>query len=136
MGQIPRIIRSKDAPLHQVRAGLARRRLITRKMSGAKNLIFSMTYVEPNETPHAWHTHSGTFFDGEQQCKFPKNFEEYYFVLQGKCTVFWRIDSEEKQAQAAEGDLLFFPVGVVEHQVVNTGKETLIMLVMMSPPFI
>lgn len=135
MTQIPRIIRSKEITLHELRPGVARKRLITREMGGARNLMFSMAYVGPNETPHSWHTHSGPFFDGERQNEYPRDFEEYYFVLKGKCSVFWKIDGEEKQEQAAEGDLLFFPVGVVEHQVVNTGKETLVMAVIMAPPF-
>jgi mannose-6-phosphate isomerase-like protein (cupin superfamily) len=135
MSQIPKVIRSKDVALHEIKPGVARKRLITNKMGGARNLIFSMSFIDPNETPHSWHTHSGPFFDGERQNEYPKDFEEYYFVLKGKCTVFWRIDKKEMQEQAAEGDLLFFPVGVVEHQVVNTGKKTLIMAVIMAPPF-
>jgi len=135
MSQKPRIISSREITLQKIKPGVARKRLITRKMGGARNLMFSMAYVEPNETPHAWHTHSGPFFDGERQNEYPKDFEEYYFVLKGKCTVFWRINGQEEQEQAAEGDLLFFPVGVVEHQVVNTGEETLVMAVIMAPPF-
>lgn len=135
MRQLPKIIHARDVKCLQIHPRVKRKRLVTKKTTGVRNLMFSIAYIDPKETPHSWHTHEGPFFDGQRRRNYPRNFEEFYFVLRGKCTVFWRIGEQEKQEQAEEGDLIYFPPGVVEHQVVNTGAESLILAVIMAPPF-
>lgn len=135
MGKPPKIIHSRNVAIRQIYPGVKRKRLVTRATTGAKTLMFSIAHIDPKKTSHSWHTHKGSFFDGEREREYPKNFEEFYFVLHGKATVFWRVGKEEKREQANEGDLIYFPPSVIEHQVVNTSNERMVLAIIMAPPF-
>lgn len=84
MTVIPKVIRSKTVPGTRIYTGALSKKLVRLETVGAKNLQISMVIAEPSKSPHSWHTHEGTFIDGETRRKFPPNCEEFYFVLRGK----------------------------------------------------
>jgi len=136
MAVIPKVIRSKDVPATRIYTGALSKKLVRLRNVGAKNLQISMVITEPSKSPHSWHTHKGSFIDSGTRRKFPLNCEEFYFVLKGKGKLCWRTNEQESTEDISEGDLIFFPSGVVEHQVINTSTQQLVSLIIMAPPIL
>jgi len=109
------------------------KRMVTPAYPGSRNLQVGIIYVDPGKIAHRWHTHDRDRAE-DYEIIYPENFEEAYLIVKGKGTLCWRVAGEEKHLEVKEGDAIYFPVGVVENQVVNTGDELLIIVYAVSPP--
>lgn len=109
-------------------AGQIKRILATEK------LFFNVDEVSPGFSPHHWHRHTKYQVDG-YEVEYPADFEEIYFMLSGRGVIQWKTASNEISEQAVgPGDTIHMPPGVVEHQLLNNGSETIRMAVVGVPP--
>ena len=109
-------------------AGQIKRILATEK------LFFNVDEVSPGFSPHHWHRHTKYQVDG-YEVEYPADFEEIYFILSGRGVIQWKTASNEISEQAVgPGDTIHMPPGVVEHQLLNNGSETIRMAVVGVPP--
>ena len=109
------------------------RRMVSPAYPGSKNLIMGIIYVEPGKSPHRWHNHVYDKAD-DFEIIYPKDFEEAYMIIKGNGIVYWKTGDKINQAEVKEGDVVYFPPGMPEHQLVNTGDELMIVVYAGSPP--
>lgn len=129
----PIIVHPSDVEDVEWPGGGKGRRMISPLVPGSKKLLLGIIYVEPGKSAHRWHTHTYDRAD-TFEIIYPEDFEEAYFIVKGKGTVYWKIGDEVKQVEVEEGDAIYFPVGVVEHQLVNTGSDIMIVIYAGTPP--
>ncbi|MFQ6080297.1 MAG: cupin domain-containing protein [Candidatus Bathyarchaeia archaeon] len=129
----PVVVRPSDVEHVVWPGGGQGRRMITPDIPGSKNLLVGIIYVDPGKIAHRWHTHTRdkaeTF-----EIIYPETFEEAYLIIKGRGTLCWRVRGEEKRMDVKEGDAIYFPIGVVENQVVNTGEERMVIVYVATPP--
>ena len=89
------------------------RRLVHPRTAGSVNIATSIAIIEPGQEIKS-HSHQ---------------FEEAYFVLQGRASM--RIDEDD--FNVGQWDSIYVPSGA-EHWTLNTGKEDLVLLCSLSPP--
>ena len=100
---------------------------------GSKKLLLSVVSADPGKSPHRWHKHTRDKGEGFEII-YPREFEEAYIIVRGKGTLYWKVGVEEKHAEVKEGDAVYFPFGVVENQLVNSGDEQLVIVAAGAPP--
>ena len=128
-----RIVRADQVQPQNIRgqgkaAGQIKRIVATGKF------FFNVDEVNPGFSPHRWHRHTKYRAEG-YEVEYPADFEEIYFILSGHGVVQWKTDSGEIQEQAVgPGDTIHMPPGVVEHQLLNNGAETIRLAVVGVPP--
>lgn len=109
-------------------------RIITPDTVDSVNLYVGIGECAPGDSPHGWHKHTRDSMP-EAEYIYPEGFEEFYYVIRGTGTIQWKTpDGKIHEEVAAEGDTIFMPANVAEHQVLNTGEDTLTVLYGMSPP--
>ena len=88
-------------------------------------MIFLMFFHRHQEEVH-----------GNIKINYAPEFEEFYFVHRGSGVMQWREDENSKlfEEPVTTGDCIFMPPGVIEHRMLNTGKETMYLLYGGSPP--
>jgi oxalate decarboxylase/phosphoglucose isomerase-like protein (cupin superfamily) len=129
----PKIVRSDDVQGRNLRgqgkeAGQVKRLIATEKF------FFNIDEVGPGHSPHHWHRHTKYRAEG-YEVEYPADFEEMYFVLSGRGVIQWKTESGEIQEQpVGPGDAIHMPPGIVEHQLLNNGTETIRIAVMGVPP--
>ena len=125
----------KPAPLaaSPTREGGFMKRIIFPGNVDTKGVIFGYGEFEPGRSPHRWHNHKADKGPGFEII-YPKNFEEVYHILSGNGTVQWKTpEGDIEERKVGPGDTIFFPIGVAEHQVLNTGTEKITMVYCGSP---
>jgi quercetin dioxygenase-like cupin family protein len=100
-----------------IEGGAQVRRVITKKNHNA-HLVFSLVVEEPGKG-HLWHVHPG---------------DEVIFIMKGEGTLsFVDENGTEKHLKAKEGHVVFVPLGL-RHQFINTGTESMMLVVAIAPP--
>jgi mannose-6-phosphate isomerase-like protein (cupin superfamily) len=129
----PRIIKSDEVQPQNIRgqgkeAGQIKRIIATEK------LFFNVDEVSPGFSPHRWHRHTKYASEG-YAVEYAPDFEEIYFILSGRGVLQWQTDTGDMGEQAVgPGDTIHMPAGVVEHQLLNNGIETIRLVVLGVPP--
>lgn len=128
-----KIVKSGDVQGQNIR-GLGKEAGQIKRIIATEKLFFNVDEISPGFSPHHWHTHSKYKADG-YEVEYPKDFEEIYFVLDGRGVIQWKTDSGEIQEQeVGPGDTIHMPAGVVEHQLFNNSKEKIRIAVVGVPP--
>ena len=135
---LPRIARGSEFPAHALHGDGAIRRAIYPDLNGSRRLFVGLAEFGPGTAPHVFHVH-GTEIVGEpgrrRRLTYAEDFEEFYFVVAGEGELQWRLGDGSLHAIAlAAGDAVYFPPGVVEHRVFNTGTTTMRVLYGGTPP--
>jgi len=123
----PKIIRSEDIKSYPLPGADENsgwiKRIIYPPHVVTKGTIFGIAEVIPGYSPHRWHTHTKDKGEGFELI-YPKDFEEIYHIISGSGVMQWKTeDGKIKEEKVSAGDTIFFPVGVVEHQLLNNGNE-------------
>ncbi len=134
----PRIVRGAQFAVHALHGEGAIRRAIYPDTVGSARLFVGLAEFEPGTAPHVFHRH-GTEIAGEpghrRRLTYAPDFEEFYFVVEGRGELQWRFDDGRTCAQPVEaGDAVYFPPGVVEHRIFNTGDRRMRVLYGGTPP--
>ena len=113
-------------------------RLITRIIDPEKvslsKLQAGIIECGPGDSPHRWHMHTRDSLP-EYDLVYPKGFEEFYYIIKGDAKVQWKTsDGTVHEESAAAGDTVYMPVDIMEHQVLNSGKDVLAVLYAITPP--
>lgn len=135
---LPKVIRRSEYPVHALHGEGAIRRVIYPDLAGSRRLFIGLAEFGPGTAPHVFHRH-GTEVVGEpggrRRLSYAPDFEEFYFVVEGRGEMQWRLDDGRQHAEAvAAGDAVYFPPGVVEHRIFNTGASTMRVLYGGTPP--
>jgi mannose-6-phosphate isomerase-like protein (cupin superfamily) len=109
------------------KAGLMKRIIYPPRVQ-SKGTFFAYAECSPGFSPHRWHTHLGDTGPG-YKVEYPDTFEEVYYIIQGRGKIQWKTpDGEVQEKSVNEGDTIFMPVGVPEHQLLNDGEEKIVMV--------
>jgi oxalate decarboxylase/phosphoglucose isomerase-like protein (cupin superfamily) len=138
MDSIPRILHLRDYPVHALHGEGSLRRAIYPDLAGSRRLFLGLAEFGPGTAPHLFHRH-GTEVVGEpghrRRLTYAEDFEEFYFVVEGRGELQWRFDDGRQQAEpVAAGESVYFPPGVVEHRIFNTGSGPMRVLYGGTPP--
>jgi oxalate decarboxylase/phosphoglucose isomerase-like protein (cupin superfamily) len=109
------------------------KRIVCPDNVNTKRTVMGLSEVNPGYSPHRWHNHTGDRAGG-YEIVYPKNFEEVYHIVRGRGVVQWKTqDGQLREEKVEEGDTIFFPPGVGEHQVFNNGPGKMVVLFCGSP---
>ncbi len=138
MDTLPRVVHLADYPVHVLHGEGAIRRAIYPDLAGSQHLFIGLAEFEPGTAPHVFHRH-GTEVVGapghRRRLTYDREFEEFYFVVEGKGEMQWRLANGDLHAEpVSAGDSVYFPPGVVEHRIVNTGLGPMRVLYGGTPP--
>ena len=132
MGQI-RIIRPAEVKPQSFR-GLSEDGGQFRKVIVTERMFLNVDEVNPGFSPHRWHTHTTDEGQG-YRIDYAEDFEEIYFILSGSGVIQWKSESGEiVEEGVSSGDTIYIPPGVGKHQLLNNGKEKIVLMVIGSPP--
>lgn len=96
--------------------------------------FFNVDEVNPGFSPHRWHRHDKYRAEG-MDVEYAADFEEIYFIMSGRGVIQWKTESGDiGEQEVSPGDTIHMPPGVVEHQLLNNGAETLRIAVVGVPP--
>jgi len=110
------------------------KRIIYPHKTAAKGFAFGYAEVPPGKSLHRWHKHTGDKAQGIEVVYEP-DFEELYFIVKGSGVVQWKeADGTVGEKNVGEKDTVLFCAGVPEHQVLNTGKENMVLAFVGCPP--
>ena len=99
----------------------------------SRRVVMGIAEINPGHSPHSWHTHTSYISHG-YKITYPDDFEEIYYVLSGSGTLQVRNQASQIDEYHIEtGDTIFFAPGVKEHQLLNTGNDTMVVLYSGSP---
>ena len=110
------------------------RRMLTDKHS--KNLCMGILYVDPGKSPHRWHSHDKPDEKDGFRVVYPENFEEAYLIVQGKGLQQWKEGGEIREVRVETGDVVYFPKGVYEHQLLNDQDTPMTVVYATCPPVV
>jgi mannose-6-phosphate isomerase-like protein (cupin superfamily) len=134
----PKVIRSPDFSLHRLHGTGAIRRAIYPDTAGSQRLFVGIAEFEPGTAPHVLHRHDSEIVGtpGERRrLTYAPDFEEFYYVVAGAGEMQWRDSDGRSWAEPVNaGDCVFFPPGVAEHRVFNTGTTPMRVLYGGAPP--
>ena len=128
-----RIIKSDEVEPQNVRGQGSEAGQIRRVIANGK-FFFNVDEISPGYSPHRWHRHDKYRAEG-MEVEYAPDFEEIYFVMSGTGVIQWKDDTGEiGEREVGPGDAIHMPPGVVEHQLLNNGNETLRIAVVGVPP--
>lgn len=135
---LPRVLRRAGYPTHALHGEGAIRRVIYPDLAGSRQLFLGLAEFGPGTAPHVFHRH-GTEVVGapgqRRRLSYAPEFEEFYFVVEGEGEMQWRLDDGSQHGEPVRaGDAVYFPPGVVEHRIFNTGGGTMRVLYGGTPP--
>ena len=138
MHTLPKILHAADYPTHALHGEGALRRAIYPDLAGSQRLFVGLAEFGPGTAPHVFHRH-GTEVVGDpgqrRRLTYAEDFEEFYFVVEGTGELQWRTPDGRQHAEpVAAGDSVYFPPGVVEHRIFNTGTGLMRVLYGGTPP--
>lgn len=128
-----KIIKSEEVQSQNIRgepkdAGQIRRIVSTGKF------FFNVDEISPGFSPHRWHRHTKYTHEGHL-VEYPPDFEEIYHVVSGRGVIQWKTEAGKvSEVAVGPGDTIHMPPGVVEHQLLNNGTESLRIVVVGVPP--
>lgn len=135
---VPRVLHLADYPSHDLHGEGAIRRVIYPDLAGSERLFIGLAEFGPGTAPHVFHRHGTEVVGGPGQRRrltYAPQFEEFYFVVEGQGEMQWRFDDGRRVAEpVAAGDAVYFPPGVVEHRIFNTGAGMMRVLYGGTPP--
>lgn len=134
----PVIVPASKFVAHALHGTGAIRRAIYPDLTGSRRLFVGLAEFGPGEAPHVFHRH-GTEVVGtpgmRRRLTYAEDFEEFYFIVEGAGEMQWRFeDGRNCSRQVRSGDAVYFPPGVVEHRVFNTGTGVMRVLYGGTPP--
>ena len=130
----PIVVHGKDLKAVRIHPGAQVSRILTKDTVNSDKLLVGIGESDPGEAPHPWHRHTRDTLPGVEYV-YPKGFVEFYYILNGSAKVQWKTpDGKVNEEEASEGDTIFFPEDVMEHQALNTGNGKLTVLYGMVPP--
>ncbi len=89
--------------------------------------------VNPGYSIHRWHRHTSDKAEG-YSVTYPESFEEIYHIIRGTGVIQWKTGGGKiSEKPVGPGDTLWFPAGVVEHQLLNNGPEKMYIVFCGSP---
>ena len=130
----PKIVRGSEAEVHPLHGEGRIKRLIYPQTVGSQKLFIGIAEVGPGEAPHVFHEH-GVERVGNVEMTYAQDFEEFYFVVEGRGEMQWRHgDGVEHGVLVSAGDAIYMPVGAAEHRIFNSGTGALRVLYGGTPP--
>lgn len=134
----PVVIASSQFVAHEVHGTGAIRRAIYPDLVGSRRLFVGLAEFGPGTAPHVFHRH-GTEVTGpaghRRELSYAPDFEEFYVVVEGQGEMQWRLaDGTSRAVPVVAGDAVYFPPGVAEHRIFNTGRSTMKVLYGGTPP--
>lgn len=130
----PRVVKFSGYASHELHGQGAIRRAIYPDTVGSLRLFVGLAEFGPGTAPHVWHRH-GSERIGDRELSYSADFEEFYFVVEGTGEMQWRFDDGSQHAErVAAGDAVYFPPGVAEHRIFNTGTTRMRVLYGGTPP--
>lgn len=134
----PVVVAASRFVAHALHGTGAIRRAIYPDLVGSRRLFVGLAEFEPGTAPHVFHRHGTEVVGPEGQrreLRYAPDFEEFYFVVQGHGQMQWRLaDGREKSLPVGPGDAVYFPPGVAEHRIFNTGSGPMKVLYGGTPP--
>lgn len=129
----PKVIKAADILPQNLRGQPAAAGQVKRIVATDK-FFFNIDEVSPGNSPHHWHRHTKYVAEGHE-VEYSPDFEEIYFVISGYGSIQWKTEQGEvREQEVGPGDTIYMPPGVVEHQLLNTGTETIRIAVVGVPP--
>ena len=129
----PKVIKAADIQPQNLRGQPAQAGQVKRILS-TDSFFFNIDEVSPGASPHHWHRHTKYVSEG-YEVEYPPEFEEIYFVMSGRGLIQWKTEQGEvREQEVGPGDTIHMPPGVVEHQLLNSGAETIRIAVVGVPP--
>lgn len=130
----PRIVRASDAQPHRLHGEGRIFRLLYPDTVGSRQLFIGLAVVPPGEAPHVYHRH-GIETIGDKRLEYAPDFEEFYYVVEGRSLMQWRSESGAVTESAVQaGDSVFMPPGCAEHRIFNSGAAVMRVLYGGTPP--
>jgi len=127
-------VKSSAFASHELHGQGAIRRAIYPDTVGSQRLFVGLAEFGSGSAPHVWHRHAVERV-GDRELTYSKDFEEFYFVVEGSGEMQWRFDDGTHRAEpVVAGDAVYFPPGVVEHRIFNTGTARMRVLYGGTPP--
>jgi mannose-6-phosphate isomerase-like protein (cupin superfamily) len=102
----------------------------------SKKLCMGVLYVDPGKSPHRWHSHDKPDSNEGFVVVYPQEFEEAYFIVQGKGVLQWKDGGEVKELRVETGDVVYFPPKVHEHQLFNDQETPMTVVYATAPPVV
>ena len=130
--QIPRVIRSQEGTPLDIPGGGFGRRMISIPVS--QKMGMGVLYVDRGKSPHRWHTHDDSDKSGAYEVHYPAGFEEGYLVVQGEGVLQWKAEGKVYEEKVGTWDVVYFPPGVAESQLLNTSDKPMIVVYAFAPP--
>jgi mannose-6-phosphate isomerase-like protein (cupin superfamily) len=128
-----KIVKTGEVQPQNIR-GLGREAGEIRRIIATEKFFFNVDEVNPGFSPHHWHKHTKYRSEGVE-VEYAADFEEIYFILSGRGVIQWKSDTGEvREQEVGPGDTIHMPPGVVEHQLLNNGKEKIRLAVVGVPP--
>ncbi len=131
MGKLPKVIRSEEGLRLEMPGGGYGRRMISSPVSARMGM--GVLYVERGKSPHRWHSHDSSDRSGSYEIHYPGGFEEGYLIVQGEGVVQWKAEGKIHEKKVRTGDAVYFPPGVVESQLLNSGEKPMIVAYAFTP---
>ena len=129
----PKVIKAADIEPQNLR-GQPREAGQVKRVVATDKFFFNIDEVSPGKSPHHWHRHTKYVAEG-YEVEYAADFEEIYFVISGRGAIQWKTERGEMHEQeVGPGDTIYMPPGVVEHQLFNSGSETIRIAVVGVPP--
>jgi len=129
----PKVIPFEESTEITVPGGGKIRRLVTPDKGCSIVYYVVWSTAEPGKALHAWHTHTHYKMEG-YEVDYPVTFEETYVIVKGKGAVEWKEGEKIMRQEVKEGDAIFLPMGITEHQVLNTGNTEMLAICVGAPP--
>lgn len=134
----PVVVRRASYAAHALHGQGTLWRAIYPELTGSRRLFVGLAEFAPGTAPHVFHRH-GTEVVGSpgqrRRLTYADDFEEFYFVVDGEGEMQWRYaDGRERREPVGPGDAVYFPPGVAEHRVYNSGSRTMTVLYGGTPP--
>ncbi len=98
-----------------------------------RGAFLGVAEVNPGYSVHRWHRHTRDKAPGYEVI-YPENFEEIYYVVRGSGLIQWKTEGGKiKEEKVGAGDTILLPVDVVEHQLLNSGPEKMLVIFCGNP---
>ncbi len=109
------------------------KRIVYHPYVDTKKVYVGMLEVNPGFYAHRWHTHTSDR-SKDSQLVFSEDYLEIYHLVSGRGTVQWKNkDGRIEERTAVSGDTIYFPVGMPEHQFINSGTEKIRLIIVGVP---
>ena len=129
----PRVVRAEDVEPRNIR-GFGKEAGQVKRIVATPKFYFNIDEVNPGFSPHHWHRHDRYRAEG-MEVEYPPDFEEIYFIIEGRGVIQWKTEGGATHKQAVgPGDTIYFPPGVVEHELRNDGADPIRLAVVGVPP--